>query len=56
MVQFIKYSPFIAHKNAAAYFAFQTLRALGSTTVSDYVSQIYLAVAYTAFIPTKRTC
>jgi hypothetical protein len=56
MVQFIKYGPFISHKNTAAYFAFQTLCALGSTTLSHDVSMIHFAAAYTPFIPTKRTC
>ena len=44
MVQSIKYSPFIPYKNTATYFAFQTLRALGITTVSDYVSVIHFAI------------
>ena len=56
MVQFVKYSPFISYKNTAECFAFQTLRALVSATIPDYVSVIYFAIARTVSIPTKRTC
>jgi len=55
MMQAIKDGPFISHEYSATGFAFQTLRALRSATVSDYVSMIHFAIVRTVFIPAKRT-
>ena len=55
VMQAIKDSPFISYKYSATCFAFQTLRALGSAAVSDYVSVIHFAIVRTVFIPAKRT-
>ena len=56
MMQAVKYGPFIPYEYSATDFAFQTLRALVSATIPDYVSVIYFAIARTVSIPTKRTC
>jgi hypothetical protein len=55
VMQAIKYSPSISHEHSAARFAFQTLRALGSAAVPDYISMIHFAIVRTVFIPAKRT-
>ena len=47
MMQAIKYGPFIPYEYSATDFAFQTLRALVSATIPDYVSVIYSAIAGT---------
>jgi hypothetical protein len=54
MMQAIKYGPFIPYEYSATDFAFQTLRALVSATIPDYVSVIYSAIARTVSIPTKE--
>jgi hypothetical protein len=42
MMQAVKYGPFIPYEYSATDFAFQTLRALVSATIPDYVSVILL--------------
>jgi len=48
MMQAVKYGPFIPYEYSATDFAFQTLRALVSATIPDYVSVIYFAIARTS--------